>query len=330
MKTLLLAMLLASTAFAGETVLETSVYFDTGKAVLTSESKAVLDNVAKSTQATDTVVAIGTADVRPFRASSNTKLGLARANAVKDYLVSHGVPAEVITTDTVGDAKAKATKKMGAEALAKDRRVDIKVFREECPPPAVVLVQSPAPIEAKILQGEGLVLWNELKPVKPDPWYRLMGHAAVGVGARVPHWSGLLGLRAHFPKVRLGAEAYTAFSYGMGLQGMVYPYQGEKLNWHVNLGVLGFGNRYVSTQDVPRPWDLTLGTGVEYRFHKHFAFAADWRWAIPSPIFVAQHGWPKFDAGTKVLGPDGRYLDVKQVLGNSFTESHLMLGLLFY
>jgi len=193
--------------------------------------------------------------------------------------------------------------------------------------PAEVTITSPASTEWKVTKGDAKVSWLEKKE---DLWLRLMGHVALGVGAREPHFSGLLGLRGYFPKIRLGVEGYTAFDYGVGLQGLVYPYQGTNLNWHLDLGLLGFGKHYVSAQDVPRPWDVTVGTGLEYKLTKHTSLALDWRWAIPSPIFIAENGWPRFNGGAQILGPDGRYLDVAQVFGNSFTESHLLLGLLFH
>ena len=193
--------------------------------------------------------------------------------------------------------------------------------------PADVTVESPAPTEWSVTKGKANVTWLEKKD---DPWLLLRGHVAVGVGARDPHFSGLLGLRAHFPKVHLGAEAYSAFAFGLGLQGLVYPIQGEKVNWHLNLGVLGLSHSYLSTQDVPRTWDLTAGTGVEIKLVKHLSLAIDWRMSVPSPVFIATHSSPVFINGAQVMGEEGKYLDVKHVLGNSFTQSQLLLGLLFY
>jgi hypothetical protein len=193
--------------------------------------------------------------------------------------------------------------------------------------PSEVTVESPAPTEWRVTKGRANVTWIEKKD---DPWFRLLGHAAVGVGARDPHFSGLLGLRAHFPKVRLGAEAYSAFAFGFGLQGMVYPVQSKDVNWHLNLGVIGFGSQLLSTQDVPRTWDLTAGTGVEIKLVKHLSLAIDWRMSIPSPVFIAGHSNPLYVAGKQILGPDGKYLHVGNVMGNSLTQSQLLVGLLFY
>lgn len=205
-----------------------------------------------------------------------------------------------------------------------EKRVTKEVVREV---PADVTVTSPAPTSWEVTRGKANVTWVERQD---DPWFRLMGHVAVGVGARVPHWSGLLGLRVAFPKVHLGAEVYTPFQYGLGFQGLVYPIETKNVNWHLNLGVLGLGKSFLSTQDVPRTWDLTVGTGVEIALVKHLALAIDWRMSVPSPVFIADHSSPVYSNGNQVTGEAGRYLDVKHVLGNSFTQSQLLVGLLFY
>ena len=64
----------------------------------------------------------GHTDSTPIRVSnwkSNQELSEARAAAVKDYLISKGVPASRITTKGWGDTKPRSTD------LAKNRRVEI-------------------------------------------------------------------------------------------------------------------------------------------------------------------------------------------------------------
>lgn len=328
MKTFLIAMLLASSAFAGETVLETSVYFDTGKSALTSEAVDTLDRVADAVRQTDAVVAVGNTDVRPFKASTNHKLGLARAEAVKSYLVKRGVPASAISTSTLGETKARSNKK-SALGMAKDRRVDITVTRitpEPIPTPPVVVERI---VEKKVVCPPAPVV----KPTPPpeDPWYRLAGIVEVGGGARAPHWEGLAGLRVTFPKVRLGLQAHTNLQYGLGLEGLVYPIMTKSVNWKLNLGVNVINPKLLSTTDVPRTWDVTAGTGVEILLPvKHlYAFTIDWRMSAPNPVYILQHDKPIYQNGAQVYGEAGRYLDVKHVLGNSFTQGHLLVGLLF-
>jgi hypothetical protein len=343
MKALILSMLfLAVPALAAEppspteTVFKHSVYFDTGKATLTSEAQIILDHAAAAVKPdTDTVVAIGSADVRPFKASSNSKLSQARAEAVKAYLVSKGVPADSITATNTGDAKATAAKNSGEAALAKDRRVDVTVNRAI---PLLVEKIVEKIVEVPVEKPVYIEIPKECPPPATGSPDLIMGlRAAFGFGLRGPHFTeGLLGVRAHYRPAHLGAEVYTNFAYGVGAQLLVYPYQGDKLNLHLNAGVLGFGKFHISANDVPRPWDLTLGAGGEYEvYRKSFSrsdlvvsLTADWRWAFPSPVFVAQNGWPRFDGKTQIMGADGRYLDVKQVVGNSLTQSHFIFGLM--
>jgi hypothetical protein len=163
---------------------------------------------------------------------------------------------------------------------------------------------------------------------KKDPSFVIGPRLALGLGVREPNVSGLVGLRAHYRPAHLGLEAYYLFDYGVGAQLLVYPYQGEKLDVHVNAGAL-FPGSYLSVNDVPRTWDLTVGAGLEYQVVRHVSLTLDWRWATPSPVFMAEHDDPLFDpAGRQVYGNAGRYLDVGAVMGNSFTQSQVLLGVM--
>ncbi|HAW44971.1 MAG TPA: hypothetical protein DCW60_01280 [Sutterella sp.] len=74
------------------------------------------------------VNAVGYAD-RIGPASYNKKLSLARANSVKDYLVSRGVPAGAIAVDGKGSANPVVKCKNGpdvVECLRPNRRVDVE------------------------------------------------------------------------------------------------------------------------------------------------------------------------------------------------------------
>lgn len=197
---------------------------------------------------------------------------------------------------------------------------------QEAPVPEVV-VTSPSPTTWTVSGGKADVVWHKLVDQKDILW---MGHAAVGFGAPYQDSSGLLGLRVKVPAASLGVEAYTAFDYGLGIMALVYPYQDDILAWHLNLGVLGWQGERLSTWDVPRTWDITAGTGIEVKLMKHLSFTFDYKASLPSPIFIAEHSSPVFVDGAQILGEDGRYLDVKHVLGNSFLEGQLMFGLLVY
>jgi outer membrane protein OmpA-like peptidoglycan-associated protein len=103
---------------AGDTVVQlpSDVFFDSGQATLKQTSKASLDKVVSalksSKYASKKIRVDGHTDSTPIRVSnwkSNQELSEARAAAVKDYLISKGVPASRITTTD----------------LAKNRRVEI-------------------------------------------------------------------------------------------------------------------------------------------------------------------------------------------------------------
>jgi OOP family OmpA-OmpF porin len=111
--------------------------FDFDKAVLRPEGRAKLDDVvARSSQLTlEVVIAVGHAD-RLGKAAYNQKLSERRAAAVKDYLVSKGIPANRIYTEgkgsnqpvtRPGDCKGPKSPKIIA-CLQPDRRVDIEII----------------------------------------------------------------------------------------------------------------------------------------------------------------------------------------------------------
>jgi hypothetical protein len=230
---------------------------------------------------------------------------------------------------TCHDAKCVCTPGPTRKAKAKKAKpapVIVRIPEEAMPPPVPAITETPVvtpatqPAPAKT---------EATQPQPAEPKLVVGARVGFGFGARGPHFTeGLLGFRLHYLPAHLGVELYNLFDYGLGAQLLVYPYQGTKLNVHLNTGFLGFGQHKLSTVDVPREWDLTLGAGLEYRLFKNLALTADWRWAMPSPVFVAENGWPKFDGSSQILGQNGRYLDVKRVVGNSLTESHLVLGLM--
>ncbi len=93
-----------------ETSTTDEVLFDSGKSRLTNIAKAILDGVAlrlkNNLSATCTVT--GYADPAE-KGGDHVKLGLARAEAAKDYLVKrHGIDASRIKTESKGDAAASS------------------------------------------------------------------------------------------------------------------------------------------------------------------------------------------------------------------------------
>lgn len=109
--------------------LPSDVFFDSGQATLKSTSKASLDKVVTALKggkfASKKIVVEGHTDSTPIRVSrwkSNQELSEARANAVKTYLTSAGIPASRITTKGLGDTQPRSTD------LSKNRRVEIVVL----------------------------------------------------------------------------------------------------------------------------------------------------------------------------------------------------------
>ncbi|MBN3855587.1 MULTISPECIES: outer membrane protein OmpA [unclassified Paraburkholderia] len=108
--------------------------FDFDKAVLKPAGKEKLDDLASKIQALnlEVVVATGYTD-RIGSAAYNDRLSLRRAQAVKSYLVSKGVPAERIYTEGKGKRNPVTTgcnqknRKQLISCLAPDRRVEVEV-----------------------------------------------------------------------------------------------------------------------------------------------------------------------------------------------------------
>ncbi len=107
--------------------LATDAYFDFDKAVLKAEGQRKLDELASRLLKTklEVVVATGHTDwTGPD--SYNKKLSQRRAQAVKEYLASKGVPADRIFTEGKGEQQPVATNKT-REGRAQNRRVEVEV-----------------------------------------------------------------------------------------------------------------------------------------------------------------------------------------------------------
>ena len=102
-------------------------FFDFDKAVLKAEGKAKLSDLAAKLQGTDieVIVATGHTDWTGSDAY-NMKLSLRRAQAVKAFLVSKGIPAARVFTEGKGERQPVADNHT-REGRAKNRRVDIEV-----------------------------------------------------------------------------------------------------------------------------------------------------------------------------------------------------------
>lgn len=108
--------------------------FDFDKAILKPAGKEKLDELASRIQALnlEVVVATGHTD-RIGSVAYNDRLSMRRAQAVKAYLVSKGVPADRIYTEGKGKRQPVTTgcnqrnRKALIACLAPDRRVEIEV-----------------------------------------------------------------------------------------------------------------------------------------------------------------------------------------------------------
>lgn len=105
-----------------------SVLFASGKYALLNTAMTKLDQVAEALKAQDStkrMVVEGHTDSMGSD-STNQPLSLNRANAVRNYLVSRGVPAEKISAVGMGSTKGVTDNKT-AENRANNRRVEIVI-----------------------------------------------------------------------------------------------------------------------------------------------------------------------------------------------------------
>jgi outer membrane protein OmpA-like peptidoglycan-associated protein len=101
------------------------VNFATGKAELTPESQTILDGVAESLVANEEIkVQVGGHTDNTGSAAVNKRLSAARAEAVRQYLISKGVAANRLTAAGFGPSKPIASNKTAA-GRAQNRRVEL-------------------------------------------------------------------------------------------------------------------------------------------------------------------------------------------------------------
>jgi len=102
-------------------------FFDFDKSTLKPEARAKMDDLVDKTKgiALEVVIAVGHTDAIGANAY-NQKLSTARANAVKDYLVSKGIEKNRVYTEGKGENQPVADNKT-REGRAKNRRVEIEV-----------------------------------------------------------------------------------------------------------------------------------------------------------------------------------------------------------
>jgi len=107
-------------------VIQADALFDFDKSVVRPDGKRSIDDALAKVQGTDLEMVIATGHTDSVGTDAyNQKLSERRAQAVKDYLVSKGIPASKITTIGKGESQPVATNKT-AEGRQKNRRVDIE------------------------------------------------------------------------------------------------------------------------------------------------------------------------------------------------------------
>lgn len=121
---------------AAKVTLQAETLFDFNKATIKPEGKATLNNLVNQlkTYNLELVVAVGYTD-RIGSDAYNKRLSQRRAQAVQEYLVSHGIPTPNVYAEGKGKAnpvtgdtcKGAVTNKLIA-CLAPDRRVVIEVI----------------------------------------------------------------------------------------------------------------------------------------------------------------------------------------------------------
>ena len=102
-------------------------FFDFDKYVLKPAGRATLDDLVAKIQGVNVETIISTGHTDSIGTDAyNQRLSLRRANAVKAYLVSKGVPADRIVVEGKGEKQPVASNAT-REGRAKNRRVEIEV-----------------------------------------------------------------------------------------------------------------------------------------------------------------------------------------------------------
>ncbi|MEY4209567.1 MAG: hypothetical protein RLZZ20_2719 [Pseudomonadota bacterium] len=112
---------------ADKVTFEADAFFDFDKSVLKPAGKAKLSDLVSKLQGTDIEVVVATGHTDAIGSDAyNMKLSLRRANAVKAFLVSKGIPADRVFVEGKGESQPVASNKT-REGRAKNRRVEVEV-----------------------------------------------------------------------------------------------------------------------------------------------------------------------------------------------------------
>lgn len=112
---------------ASKVVLNADTFFDFDKSTIKPEGRQILDQVASQAQSINLETVIGTGHTDSIGSEAyNQKLSERRANSVKTYLVSKGIPADRIYAEGKGELSPVASNKT-REGRAQNRRVEIEI-----------------------------------------------------------------------------------------------------------------------------------------------------------------------------------------------------------
>ena len=122
------ALVAKASVTSTKVTLQADTLFDFDKSSLKPEGKAALDQVAVGIKGIKLEVAIAVGNTDSVGTDAyNMALGQRRAQAVKAYLVTKGVPADKIYTESKGKSNPVASNAT-AEGRAQNRRVDLEVI----------------------------------------------------------------------------------------------------------------------------------------------------------------------------------------------------------
>ena len=116
-----------ATVTSSKITLQADTLFDFDKSALKPEGQMALDNLADKLKNVKIEVAVAVGNTDSIGTDAyNMALGQRRAAAVKTYLVSKGLPADRIYTESKGKSNPVASNAT-AEGRARNRRVDVEV-----------------------------------------------------------------------------------------------------------------------------------------------------------------------------------------------------------
>ncbi|MGB4347370.1 MAG: OmpA family protein [Burkholderiaceae bacterium] len=116
-----------SAVTASKVTFETDTFFAFDKAVLQPAGKAKLEDLVSKLQGTDIEVVVATGHTDSIGSDAyNQKLSMRRANAVRAFLISKGLPANRVFAEGKGEKQPVASNKT-ADGRAKNRRVEVEV-----------------------------------------------------------------------------------------------------------------------------------------------------------------------------------------------------------